>query len=237
MMLDVPRMQLDDAKQNAAREAVRFLPEAGVLGLGTGTTAKFFIDEVGAGVRSGRRWVGVPTSERSRLQAEALGIPLLAQDGPWDIDVTVDGADEVDASLNLIKGGGAAHSREKIINFASRRNIIVVTEDKLSSRLGERSPVPVEVMRFGHAQTGRLLGTLGRPVLREMRDGPLVTDGGNYIYDLHTGPIDAPEQLEADLMTVPGVVMSGLFVGRADSVVVASSSGGVRRLDRAAVQR
>src|SRR5271154_5001913 len=115
-------MTQDEAKLEAARAALAELPEAGVVGLGSGSTAKLFIDEVGALVKAGRKLVGVPTSDGSRAQALALGIPLLADDGPWEIDVTVDGADEVDAALNLIKGGGGAQTREKMVNYASKRN-------------------------------------------------------------------------------------------------------------------
>src|ERR1700679_2468082 len=138
----------DEAKLLAARAAVEELPEKGIVGLGTGSTARLFIDEVGALVRAGRALVGVPTSEASRKQAHALGIPLLDDEGPWAIDVTVDGADEVDPKLSLIKGGGGAHLREKIVNFASKRNVIVVDETKLSNVLGEKWSVPVEVVRF-----------------------------------------------------------------------------------------
>jgi ribose 5-phosphate isomerase A len=136
----------DDAKRAAARAALDELPEEGVVGLGSGSTSKLFIDEVGALVKAGRRLSGVPTSEASRAQAKALGIPLLADDGPWTIDVTVDGADEVSEALDLIKGGGAAHTREKIVNRASKRNVIIVDASKLSARLGEKWSVPTEVL-------------------------------------------------------------------------------------------
>src|SRR5271170_3930147 len=115
----------DDSKRSAARAAIAELPEAGTIGLGTGSTTRFFIDAVGELVAAGRHLVGVPTSEASRRQAAALGIPLLGDEGPWDIDVTVDGADEVSDTLDLIKGGGGAQTREKIINFSSKRNVII----------------------------------------------------------------------------------------------------------------
>src|SRR5271155_5025726 len=155
--------KIDEAKREAARAAAAELPERGVIGLGTGSTARFFIEEVGSLVRAGRDLTGVPTSDASRKQAEGLGIPLLGDEGPWQIDVTVDGADEVDPSLRLIKGGGGAHLREKGVNYASRRNVIVVDETKLSARLGEKWHIPVEVVRFAHAQTARLLSAVGRP--------------------------------------------------------------------------
>ena len=224
-------MNQDDAKSAAARAALEELPHEGVLGLGSGSTAKLFIDEVGALVRAGRKLVGVPTSDASRAQALGLGIPLLGDEGPWEIAVTVDGADEVDANLCLIKGGGGAHLREKIVNFASRRNVIIVDETKLSKRLGEKWPVPVEVARFAHLQTKKRLAELGRPVLRERAGAPFLTDAGNHIYDLHAGPIDDPGALDQALRRIPGVLETGLFVGRADLVLVAEASG-VRRILR-----
>jgi ribose 5-phosphate isomerase A len=222
---------LDDAKREAARAAVAELPVRGIIGLGSGSTARFFIDEVGALVRGGRDLRGVPTSEASRAQAEALGIPLLGSDGPWDIDVTVDGADEVDPDFQLIKGGGGAHLREKIVNFASRRNVIVVDETKLSFRLGEKWPVPVEVVRFAHLQTATMLGAVGRPTLRRKYGAPFVTDSGHFIYDVACGPLVAPAETERAILAIPGVVATGLFLGRADAVIVAGTSG-VRRLLR-----
>lgn len=223
----------DDAKRRAAAAALELLPESGVIGLGTGSTAKLFIEGVGRLVAAGRKLVGVPTSLQSARQAESLGIPLLDATGPWEIEVTVDGADEVSAALDLIKGGGACHAREKIVAAASKRNVIVVDESKLSERLGQRWAVPVEVLEFGHAATAALLRRFGTPVLR-VKDGTVVrTDANNLIYDLTAGVIEDPAGLEAALANVPGVVESGLFVGRASTVLVAGESS-VRRLDRSA---
>lgn len=221
----------DEAKRAAARAALDELPGSGVVGLGSGSTSKLFIDEVGALVKSGRTLSGVPTSEGSRAQAKALGIPLEADDGPWAIDVTVDGADEVDAHLNLIKGGGAAHTREKIVNYASKRNVIIVDGSKLSQRLGEKWPIPIEVLSFAHPVTAAHLSKFGEPVLRK-KDGSVVrTDSGNVIYDLKTGPIDDPASLDRELRALPGVVETGLFVGRCDLLIVADPNG-VRRVRR-----
>jgi ribose 5-phosphate isomerase A len=201
------------------------------VGLGTGSTAKYFIDGVGRLVQQGRKLLAVPTSEQSRLQAESLGIPLAPANGPWDIDLTVDGADEVSATLDLIKGGGAAHTREKIVNYASRKNVIVVDESKLSQKLGEKWHVPVEVLAFAHEATQKALAPLGTPVLRK-KDGELVrTDSGNVIYDLSCGVIENPTELDFKIRAIPGVVETGLFCGRADVVLVASPSG-VRELSR-----
>ena len=224
-------MSRDEAKKMAARAAVAELPDSGVLGLGSGSTAKLFIVEVGALVKAGRSYRGVPTSELSRRDAESLGIPLLPDTGPWDIDVTIDGADEVDESLNLIKGGGAAHTREKIVNFASKKNVIIVDQGKLSRRLGEKWPVPVEVLQFAHLSTAQALSRIGRPVHRVQGGAPVLTDTGSFVYDVHTGPVSDPGALDRALRDIPGVVETGLFVGRAD-VVIGADEKGSRRLTR-----
>ena len=223
--------RMSDAKRRAAEAALELLPESGVIGLGTGSTATLFIDGVGRLVKEGRKLVGVPTSAQSHAQAERLGIPLLDPDGPWEILVTVDGADEVSAGLDLIKGGGACHAREKIVAAASKQNVIVVDESKMSEKLGERWAVPVEVLEFGHAATAKLLGQFGQPVLRMKGGARVLTDAGNPIYDLKVGVIDDPGGLERSLARLPGVVESGLFVGRATTVLVAGAEG-VKRLDR-----
>jgi ribose 5-phosphate isomerase A len=224
-------MSQDAQKKAVARAALAYLPEEGVVGLGSGSTAKYFIDEVGALVAQGRKLLAVPTSEQSRIQAEALGIPLAPSDGPWDIDVTVDGADEVSDTLDLIKGGGAAHTREKIVNFASSKNVIVVDESKISTRLGEKWSVPIEVLSFAHLTTARALRAWGALTLRSKDGKPVRTDSGHFIYDLAAGPIDDPAELDRKLRAVPGVVETGLFCGRADIVLVATPTG-VRELRR-----
>ena len=222
-------MDLAEAKRSVARAALDLLPENGVIGLGTGSTATLFIDGVAELVGSGRKLVGVPTSEASRRQAEKLGIPLLPDTGPWKIDVCVDGADEVSARLDLIKGGGGAHTREKIVNRAAKTNVIVVDESKLSRHLGERWKVPVEVLPFGRLATEERLAELGPTALRLKDGAPWLTDSGNFIYDLAAGVIEDPAGLEARIGLIPGVVESGLFVRRADIVLVAGD-GGVRTL-------
>ncbi len=162
---------MEEEKKRAAERAIDELPTEGVVGLGTGSTAKLFVEALAPHVRSGRlRIVCVPTSEATHKLAGDLGIPLLSDEGPWAIDVNVDGADEVSAKLDLIKGGGGAHAREKIVNFASRKNVIIVDESKLSQRLGEKRAVPLEVLPFAHGTTRSHLARFGTPVLR-MRDG------------------------------------------------------------------
>jgi ribose 5-phosphate isomerase A len=219
-----------DPKKAAALAALRELPDEGVIGLGTGSTTKLFIDAIGACVRDGRRYVGVPTSEASRAQARSLGIPLLDDDGPWSIDVCVDGADEVDEWLNLIKGGGGAHTREKIVNAASAKNVIICDESKVSRRLAEKRAVPVEVLPFAHLTTAGHLARLGEPVLRTVGSAVVRTDSGNLIYDVGVEPLEDPAALERALRAIPGVVETGLFIARADVVLIASARGVERKV-------
>jgi ribose 5-phosphate isomerase A len=218
-------MDSETAKRLASVAAAELMPEEGVIGLGTGSTTRYFINELGRQVKAGRRLVGVPTSRRSQELATTLGIPLLDDVGPWLIDICVDGADEVSDELDLIKGGGGAHTREKIVNRHSRQNIIIVDESKLSRRLGEKFAVPIEVVVFGHRATATSLASFGDATLRFAGDNPFVTDSGNYIYDLATGPIEDPVELEEELRHLPGVIETGLFCGRADIVIVAGASG------------
>jgi len=218
-------MNLQSPKRRAALEALNYLPNEGVIGLGTGSTATFFIEGVAEAIRSGRHLECVATSEQSRRQALDIGIPLLDNAGPWDIDLCVDGADEVSQELDLIKGGGGCHLREKIVNQSSRFNIIIVDESKLSAKLGQLAEVPVEVVTFGHAATRRLLQRFGKASLRLDGAEPWRTDGGNLIYDVAVGPIADPAGLDLEFHKVPGVVETGLFVGRTDLLIIGSESG------------
>jgi ribose 5-phosphate isomerase A len=212
-------------KRAAARAALAYVPTSGVVGLGTGSTARYFIEEIGQLVAQGRDLRAVVTSEQSKRQALALGISLLSDEDVWDIAVCVDGADEVSAEFDLIKGGGGAHTREKIVNHHSRKNVIVVGEDKLSRYLGEKWPVPLEVLPFGLASTLRVLAGLGVPTLREKSGKPVITDSGNRIVDLAVGAIERPREFDLALRSVPGVVETGLFCGRADVVLVGGPDG------------
>ncbi len=221
----------NEAKKAAARAALAYVPESGIIGLGTGSTAQHFIDGVGELVQSGRKLSAVPTSEASRQQALSLGIPLAPADGPWKIDVCVDGADEVSEGLDLIKGGGAAHTREKIVNQASRLNIIVVDDSKLSSHLGEKWAVPIEVLAFAHLATAACLENFGAVVRRTTAGKVVKTDAGNFVYDLQVGIIEQPLELDTQLRALPGVVETGLFCARTDRVIVASPQG-IRELTR-----
>lgn len=216
-----------------------FLPESGIIGLGTGSTALHAIRLIGERLSTGRpndppRLLGVPTSRATERAAAEAGIPLLPEDGEWEIAVTFDGADEVSPALDLIKGGGGALLREKIVNQASALNVIMVDSSKLVPVLGHRFRLPVEVVPFGWQQTRRAVEALaGRALRREQNGATFVTDSGHYVLDVETGPIADPAALEGALETVPGVVVTGLFVGRADIVVVAGPDG-VQVLRRAA---
>jgi len=212
----------DDAKRSAAERAIQFVSDGQVVGLGTGSTAAFAIQGLGRRVNEGLRIIGVPTSRASEELARSLGIPLLDLNPVQKIHITIDGADEVDGAFNMIKGGGGALTREKLVALSSTRNVYVVDERKLVDRLGQSFAVPVEVLPFGWVGCARRLGELGcEPRLREDRDTPFLTDNGNYIIDCTFAPIASPVELERAIKLVPGVIESGLFVGMVDALVVA----------------
>lgn len=218
----------DQLKREAAHAALDFVQSGMVVGLGTGSTASFVVAALGERVRDGLKITGIPTSERTCSLALEAGIPLAGFAEYQRFDLTIDGADEVErGSLNLIKGLGGALLREKIVAAVSRRLIIVVDQEKLVDRLGLRTPVPVEVVPFGWQATQAALAKLGAsPVLRQSgKDGPFITDGGNYILDCRFAGISDPKELEHRIGMIVGVVESGLFVGRTSAVVVASTSG------------
>jgi ribose 5-phosphate isomerase A len=219
----------DEFKRRAAEASMAFLPSGGIVGLGSGTTALWAIRLIGERISThpGERGLaGVATSLAAARAAIEAGIPLLDEESAWELAVAFDGADEVSPELELIKGGGGALLREKIVNAASTFNVILVDESKLSGALGERCRLPVEVARFGWRQTCRAVQALAGEAVRRERDGaPFVTDNGNYILDVRTGPIGDPGALEQALETLPGVVVSGLFVGRVDALVVAGAGG------------
>jgi ribose 5-phosphate isomerase A len=174
----------------------------------------------------------VCTSEATRAHAASLGIPLLSDEGPWAIDVTVDGADEFDDALCLSKGGGGALTREKIVNAASTRVIIVCDATKHVGRIGETRPVAIEVLPFGHGMTARHLARFGQPRLRQHVAAPFRTDGGNFIIDLTIEPTSDPASLDLALRSIPGIVETGLFIDRTDVLYVAHADGRLERLTR-----
>jgi len=223
-------------KQQAAERAVEFVQPGMVVGLGSGSTAIFATRRIGQLIGEGKLKdvVGFATSQRIRAEAERLGIPLLSDDLPRPIDLTIDGADEVDPDMNLIKGGGGALLREKIVAQASKRVIIVVDDSKLSPRLGTRHTLPVEVLEFGWRSQQRFLESLGaRIAIRQSGDqSPFVTDSGNMIMDCDFGPIADPAGLAVRLDGRAGIVEHGLFIGLATDLILAGKDG-VRHVRRA----
>jgi ribose 5-phosphate isomerase A len=226
-------MDADGLKRLAAARALDEVRDGMRLGLGTGSTAKHFVELLGERVKAGLTVIGVPTSEATRADAERCGVPLTTLDAVDQLDLTVDGADEIDSALDAIKGGGGALLREKIVAAASAHMIVIADESKLVPRLG-RFPLPVEVIPFGLSATRRAISDvfvscgLGTPEVR-LRQGPtghvFVTDGGHWIMDAHLGGIaDAPE-LARRLSGIPGVVEHGLFIGLVHTAILAGAQG------------
>jgi ribose 5-phosphate isomerase A len=229
---------MDELKRQAAARALEHVRDGMKLGLGTGSTAKHFVELLGERVRGGLNVIGVPTSEATRADAERCGIALTTLDVIDRLDLTVDGADEIDPALNLIKGGGGALLREKIVAAASDRMIVIADESKWVEVLG-RFPLPVEVVPFGLAATQRAIrqafaetGVSGQMVLRKGNDGHVfVTDGGHWIIDAHLGGITDAPRLAGLLNPIPGVVEHGLFIGLAGMAVLAGAQG-IRVVER-----
>lgn len=218
-------MANDQEKEAAARASLHFVKDGQVVGLGTGSTATHFIKLLGEQVKNGLRVRGIPTSVRSRELAESLGIPLTTLDECQEIAVTVDGADEVDPELRLIKGGGGALLREKIVASATRQMVVVADATKQVQKLG-KFPLPVEVIKFAQALVAKRITALGAQVqLRTGADGkPFLTDENNHILDCRFGEIQDPVALARQLSDMPGVVEHGLFIGFASVVLVARGS-------------
>jgi len=216
-------------KENAAIAALEFVEDGMVLGLGSGSTAEIFIDRLGEKVAGGLKIAGVPTSKRTAECAIEAGVPLIEPDKVDRINLTVDGADEVDPAFNLVKGGGACLLREKIVAHASDRMVVIVDNSKMVDMLGQ-FPLPVEVDPFGMALTAeQVFEALKRTdcedaqtILRQMKDGsgPLITDGGNYILDSKCKKIPNPAETALALSQIPGVMEHGLFIDLADVIIV-----------------
>jgi len=218
----------DALKRAAAEAAVELVQDGMVVGLGTGSTAAFAVEALARRRREGLQFIGIPTSDHTAARAAAANIPLTSFAEHRQIDLTIDGADEVERStLNLIKGLGGALLHEKIVAAASRRLAIVVDGLKVVDRLGARTPIPVEVVAFGLEATQAALDAIGATArLRRSATGePFITDSGNRILDCSFGPIADPARLEERIRRVVGVVESGLFIGRANVVFVAETSG------------
>lgn len=215
-----------EAKRAAGRAAADLVPDGSTVGLGTGSTVVFVLERLAERMAGGLRLRGVATSTDTETRARRLGLPLTSLDEVDRLRLTIDGADEIDVHKNMIKGGGGALLREKIVAAASDELVVVVSDNKCVDRLGSFG-VPVEVLRFGHRQTLAAIRQLGGSPTLRLRDGePFVSDNGHWIVDCAFGPIADPGALERALDEIPGVVESGLFVGRAGRVFVGGRDGG-----------
>jgi ribose 5-phosphate isomerase A len=220
-------MDRDALKRAAAERAVALVQDGMVLGLGSGSTAEIAVELLARRVAAGLDVIGIPTSERTSVLALKLGIALTSLDTHAQIDLAIDGADQVErGTLNLVKGLGGALLREKIVAASARRLVIAVDETKLVARLGGQTALPVEIAAFGwHSTLGRLQAAGYRPVLRETNGQPFTTDGGNHIADCAIVTIADPRKLEAELHALPGVIETGLFIGMTSTVIVAGANG------------
>ena len=219
----------DELKKNCALAAVKQIASGMIVGLGTGSTANYMIDELGKKCRDKSFQIkGIPTSERTAQRAQTAGIELTSLETHSDIDVTIDGTDEFDPHLSLIKGHGGALLREKIVAAASIKMIVITDDSKQSSHLGTDLAVPVEVLPFGYPSVAKQLSKLSAKVTQRLDSNtgqPFITDSGNWIIDCDFGVIEHPADLETALNLIPGVVENGLFVGQADMVLIGSAEG------------
>ena len=218
---------LDNLKKAAAHKAIEFIRDGMVVGLGTGSTAKHLLVALGEQVRAGRKLRGVPTSQETAALARESGIPLIDTENRWEIDAALDGADQVDPDFNLIKGGGGALLKEKIVVASAKQFIVMIDHTKQVPVLGGSFPLPIEVIPFGWGGTARKIEALtkSRVVLRERNGTPFKTEAGHLIVDVHIDRIDRPGELETALNLIPGVVETGLFVGRTNVLIVGTPQG------------
>lgn len=218
---------LDSLKKAAALKAVEFVRDGMVVGLGTGSTAKHMVMALGEKVRAGMKLRGVATSQETATLAAQSGISLIDTDNRWDIDVAIDGADQVDPAMNLIKGGGGALLKEKIVAASAKQFIVLVDHTKRVPVLGGSFPLPIEVIPFGWGSTAREIErvTKSRVVLRERHGTPFRTEAGNLIVDVHIPRVDQPGELESALNQIPGIVETGLFVDRTSILIVGTPQG------------
>jgi ribose 5-phosphate isomerase A len=219
-------LETEEMKRIAAQKAVEFVENDMIVGLGTGSTVKYALKNLGERVQEGLSIKGIPTSNETKKIAMKYNIPIVSLSEYPEIDITIDGADEVDSNLNLIKGGGGALTREKIIAYHSKMVIIITDDSKVVKSLGIDFPLPIEVVKFEWQATKRAIEKIGCNVeLRKIFDDPFITDNGNYILDCEFERINDPEQLEQDINMIPGVVENGLFIGVATKVIVGSKKG------------
>lgn len=225
----------EEAKKRAASEAVKHLQDNFIVGLGSGSTAAYVIQQIGEKLRlEDLRVLGVPTSHQAMMLAVHFGVPLTTLNEHPQLDLAIDGADQIDRELNLIKGGGGALTREKIVASAAKQFVIVADETKLVEKLGTNHTIPIEVLPFALPTVMVKLRELkGKPVVREGggKVGPLVTDNGNFVVDADFGPVDDVRELDLQLKLISGVIETGLFVGMAD-VVYLGKPDGVEKLMR-----
>jgi ribose 5-phosphate isomerase A len=221
-----------DLKEMAAREAVKYVRDGMIVGLGSGSTASIAIKLIGELVREGWKLIGIPTSRASEVLGRSVGIRIGDLKDYPDVDVTIDGADEVDPKLNLVKGLGGALVREKIVAASTRTEVIVVDQSKLVDFICQKAPLPVEILQFGHQATMKKLERFGcTPAVRRSNGDVFVTDNGNIMADCRFTRINDPAKMEWELNLVPGVVDNGLFVGLAH-VVIVSSKDGIRTMTK-----
>ena len=230
----IDHLSLSDRSKYACALRASALVENGMkVGLGTGSTAYWLVYHLAERVRNeGLEFVGVPTSNKTREQAQAEGLKLISMDDAGRLDITIDGADEFDQSMNLIKGGGGAHLQEKIVAFGSDRMVVIADETKKVNKLG-KFPLPVEVLKFGSASSQKQIEALliaknysdFTVQMRMEKNKPFITDEGNYIFDLNLGEIQNPRKLCVDLNIIPGVVENGLFIDVCKAVVIGYSDG------------
>ncbi len=224
------------AKQAAGLRAASLVEDGTCVGLGTGSTTRYAIEELARRVRQdGLRILGTATSSSSERLARRLGIPLVTLDEIEHVDIAIDGADEVDPDFNLIKGRGAAHSREKVVASLAERFVVLVDESKIVDRLGTKAPVPVEVLPMAVRPVETALERLGAKVELRMgrsKDGPVVTDQGFWVLDARFESIEEPGALDRAIKQIPGVLDHGIFIGMATDVLVGRDDGSVRRLER-----
>jgi ribose 5-phosphate isomerase A len=220
-------LEREKLKKLAGEKAVEHIKDGMIVGLGTGSTVKYSLEKIGSLIKEGLNIKGIPTSINTKRFAKEENIPLTTLEENPDLDITIDGADEVDSFLNLIKGGGGALTREKIIAYNSKKVIIVVDDSKIVKALGIDIPLPVEVIKYGWTSTKKRLEEFDCVVeLRKiMEDEPYITDNGNYILDCEFERIEEPEQLEIEINSIPGVVENGLFIGLVDEVIVGGKQG------------
>jgi ribose 5-phosphate isomerase A len=219
-------LEQEEMKRIAAEKAVELIEDGMIVGLGTGSTVKYALKKIGERVSKGLNIKGIPTSNQTKKLALKYNIPLTSLAEYPEIDLTIDGADEIDSDLNLIKGGGGALTREKIIAFHSKKMVIIADDSKVVKSLGIDFPLPVEIVKFAWQATKKSLETFEcECTLRKIFDDPFITDNGNYIIDCEFDRIANPEELEREINMIPGVVENGLFIGLADKAIVGSTQG------------